>query len=157
MKIFILLLMTVSTISFGKSFIGKEFPPYPEGYESRNGACIGYSLGRDRACDFSILELRKGKPVLILSGQKLRMNGNKAQWLITDQINYPKINRGNLLVMGVCRRNGLIDHSISAVVIDSDKEWLKASKWAIKINLKTGKIHSIPTRDIECENEGWGI
>ena len=157
MRVIIWLLIISMPLAYGGEFIGSEFPPYPEGYESKTGACIGYSLGRERACDYSVFELRRETPQLILAARKVGMVGKKAKWSVTDQIKYPVIGEGQLLVLGVCRANGRIDHSISAVVNDSGDEWLKAENWAIKVDLKSGKIKLISAAGVECENEGWGV
>lgn len=151
--IFLLLLFS-SSVAYGDNFVGQEFPPYPDGYESKNGACIAHALGLAHICDFSLLELSKGKPRYILAAKKSGMHDKKPKWRITDQVPYPPIAEGQFLALGLCQINGEADHTVAAVVIESDDKWVKAANWAIRVNLASGKIEKISPQGVECENHG---
>lgn len=144
---------------YAGSLVGAKVPPYPAGLESKYGACIAHSLGLNHACDFSVSDLRyvAKEPHAILVKKKIGENGNKPIWEITDQMDYPSIEKGEFLAFASCKLNGEPDYRILALVKEGDKEWLKASKWAGTVDLQNGRFSKISPENIECENAWWGI
>ncbi len=153
----ILIALIVSGCS--STLIGKTAPPYPKGLETKHGACIAHALGKDRFCEIAVGDLRKeGKePFALIVQKEIGRSGKKAIWQITDQVAWPVSPKGTYVSLGVCSLNSVIDHSIIAIVIQSDEQWHLASGWAMKVNLKNGKFSSISPEGVQCENEGWGV
>jgi hypothetical protein len=57
-----------------------------------------------------------------------------------------------------CRRNGEPDPEILAIAkYDPDQEFLTEILHAWRANRDAGKIESISTEGIRCENPGWGV
>jgi hypothetical protein len=144
---------------YAESLVGRKVPPYPAGLESKYGACIAHSLGLNHACDFSVSDLRHAgqEPHAILVKKKVSESGGKPVWEVTDQLDYPPLEKGEFLSFASCKLNGIPDYRILALVKEGDKEWLKASKWAGTVDLQSGRFSNIPPENIECENAWWGI
>ncbi len=138
---------------------GKVIPPYPDGLESKTGACVAHALGLIHACDYSVSDLRHPdkEPHAILVKKKIGAKANKPVWKITDQIDYPPLKPGEFLSISTCKLNGEPDPAVLAVVAEQDVEWLMASTWAGKVDLENGEIAKISPKAVECENGLWGI
>ncbi|OPX56427.1 hypothetical protein SAMN02745127_01922 [Oceanospirillum multiglobuliferum] len=159
MKSLLTILIVLIVSGCSSTLIGKSVPPYPEGLETKHGACIAHALGRDRFCEIAVGDLRKvGKePFALIVQREIGRSGKNAIWQVTDQISWPKQVEGTYVSLGVCNRNGVIDHSIIAVVIQSEEQWHLAAGWAMKVNLENGKFSPISPEGVKCENEGWGV
>jgi len=144
------------------SLVNKVVPAYPNGTEVYEASCISDALGAERGCEIAIevLKVKDGNPISILAKKVIKNNlqgTSQSQWLITDKIEYPKIDAGESLVLTQCRLNGKLDRTILAVVVDSKTEWLAVKGWARKVDLSTGKFLVINSSGIQCENLGWGL
>lgn len=151
--------LTIPNVSLAATFIGTQVPPYPDGIESRSGACIALIWGHERTCDVSVGTLaRTGEnPFAIIVKRKIGLSGKSVLWEVTDQIPYPKIRAGESFSFLWCRVEGKFDATIVAVVRLSDSRWLPAVNWAKKINLESGTVSTISSQDVECENQDWGL
>ncbi|NVJ66676.1 MAG: hypothetical protein HWE16_09310 [Gammaproteobacteria bacterium] len=151
---FSLLLLTSCTYNL----IGKKVPPYPNGTFSQYGACITSHLGYERMCEYSIgileNEQREHIGLLVLRSLKQKRN-DPNDWIVTDHIKHPKVGYGNLLMYGSCMMNQDPDETILAIVEGSHKEYLKATNWAMQVNLNSGKFEKISPSLVSCYNEGY--
>lgn len=162
MKINIIILVmffTVLSSAQAGSLIGTTVPPFPEGLESKSGACISYELGNDRFCDYAVGLVRKigQKPHSIIIEKQIGRKGNSSIWEVTDEIEMPIIKKDSHLSFSRCKLDDVYNPTVIAVVIYTEEEFHKASTWAGIIDLKNGLFSEIPTQNIECENEGWEI
>ena len=159
MKSLLAILVALIVSGCSTTLTGKIVPPYPEGLETKHGACIAHALGRDRFCELAVGDLRRiGKePFALIVKREIGRSGKSAIWKVTDQVSWPKHHQDSYVSLGVCSLNGVVDHSIIAVVIESDEQWHLASDWAMKVNLQNGKLSPISPEGVQCENEGWGI
>lgn len=144
------------------SLINKVVPAYPAELEVYEASCISDALGVEHGCDISIkiLKVKNGNPISILAEKVIKNNlqgTSQAQWLVTDQVQYPKIGADEFLVLSRCRLNGKFDSTILAVVVESKTEWIEAKGWARKVDLSTGKFLVMNASGIQCENLGWGL
>lgn len=155
------LLITLIFLLVGCSpnLIGKNVPQYPKGVESKYGSCIAYPLGWERACDVAVAELRyeDGVPYAVIVQKEVGRNGDKAVWLVTDQVEWPKQPDKTYVSFGPCLQNSESGKAIIALVAVTEEQWFKAIQWAKEIDLTTGKFVSIPPSSVKCENEGWGV
>jgi hypothetical protein len=163
-KCFVLIFFVSAAVNADNldSLINQVVPAYPADTEVYEASCISEALGAERGCDASIevLKFKNGNPISILAEKVIKNNlqgTSQSHWLVTDQVQYPKIGAGESLVLAHCRLNGKLDRTILAVVVQSKTEWLEAKGWARKVDLSTGKFLIINASGIQCENLGWGL
>lgn len=136
-------------------------PPYPEGFSSKTGACIGDEFLHGSTCQYSlsIIENKAGQNTYIaLKKFKHRaVDGKKAIWVILDIMDYPELSKLEYLAIATCRRSKQDDLTLFAVVKVTDTELFSEIIRAYRANLAEGKIETVDSDDVECWNEGWGI
>lgn len=142
--------------------IGSEVPPYPDGWIDIGGACVGGPPDDSDICDYSIgvLEDPRSGLFYVYAGKSLRQKDEtSSRWLVTDVLNRPKPPEGYDLSISACRRNGVHDRTIFAVVRtdENDEEWHKEVSWAHKLDIKQQKFVPLDPGEIDCQNESWGL
>lgn len=160
MKFGIICLVIAWLSGCSNSLVGQIVPPYPKMMSSQAGACITGHLGYERMCEYSVglLQNDNNEYFAILAKKSTKKHDDDPNtWLVTDQLKYPEIKQGTLLVYGSCKQNGKFDQTILAVVIDTNTEFLKATQWVWKVDLETGLFIKINSDNIFCLNEGWGV
>ncbi len=150
----------LALVGCATDLIGRKVPPYPDGMFAQSGACITQHLGYERMCEYSIglLQSNKNEFIGVLAKKSLRNTKDDLNnWVVTDQLPYPEIDKGFWLAFGECKVRGLLDGTVVAVVKDSDTEYQQANDWAWKVDLESGKFVKINPKDVICLNEGWGV
>jgi hypothetical protein len=94
---------------------------------------------------------------LTLAKNVTKAGVKKAKWLMVDQMPYPTISKTELLAISTCELNSKRDASIFAVVNQAETEWYTEVQQAYRANIKTGKFETIPSTEVRCMNEGWGV
>ena len=133
--------------------IGIVVPPLPYGIFEDGAWCMGRTELNPCERSISILKTSAGRDFLIYTASAEPMQGNKARWRITDTLAFPTVPNGAEFVGGECRKLGVGDASIVAIVRkDSKSEWLRAHDWAFRIEYDTGNFVRLDPKDIDCAN-----
>ena len=139
--------------------IGKVVPPYPEGFRSNTGSCVG--TGIDQLCARSIATLDddEDRTVQLLAAQFVDRVGDQPRWRITDSVPYPALRRDELVAIATCQRNGVDDTGVVAIIDTgadgaSGLEMLPAVRWAMRLDRGTGKFLRVTPSSVRCYNEG---
>ncbi|MBU8976665.1 MULTISPECIES: hypothetical protein [unclassified Lysobacter] len=141
--------------------IGKVVPPYPEGYRSNTGSCVGTGTGIDQLCTRSIVTLddAEDRTVQLLAAQFVDRVGDEPRWRITDALPYPALRRDELVAIATCQRDGVDDTSVVAIIDTgaagaSELDMLPAARWAMRLDRASGKFLRVQPSRVRCYNEG---
>jgi hypothetical protein len=141
--------------------IGKVVPPYPDGYRSNTGSCVGSGSGIDQLCARSIATLDddEDRSVQLLAAQFVERVGDEPRWRITDAVPYPALRRDELVAIATCQRNGVDDTALVAIIDTgavgaSELDMLPAVRWAMRLDRATGKFLRVSPGSVRCYNEG---
>jgi len=141
--------------------IGKVVPPYPEGFRSNTGSCVGVGTGIDQLCARSIATLDddEDRTVQLLAAQFVDRLGDEPRWRITDSVPYPALRRDELVAIATCQRNGVDDTGVVAIIDTgaegaSELDMLPAVRWAMRLDRRTGKFLRVTPASVRCYNEG---
>lgn len=134
-------------------FIGSRRTPGPRRPNDLGGYMIpsvgGYEYGVE-------IEAAGNDTLLLLS----RMTGRDAQgrpgWEVIAAVHRPLVQRGYVLVLGMCRARKETDSRIVAIARSEDTEFLSYIVAAWRVDARTATFAPIPIAGIDCENEGWG-
>ena len=141
--------------------VGKQVPPYPDGFRSNTGSCVGSGSDPEQVCARSIATLDddEDRSVQLLAAQFVDRLGDEPRWRITDSVPYPALRRDELVAIGTCQRDGVDDAGVVAIV-DTGAEgatgldMLPAVRWALKLDRSSGRFLRIPPSRVRCYNEG---
>ena len=141
--------------------VGKRFPPYPDGFRSNTGSCVGSGPGPEQVCARSIATLDddEDRSVQLLAAQFVDRLGDEPRWRITDSVPYPALRRDELVAIGTCQRDGVDDAGVVAIVDTgadgaSGLDMLPAVRWALKLDRSSGRFLRISPDRVRCYNEG---
>jgi hypothetical protein len=84
----------------------------------------------------------------------------KANYQVIDVLNLPKLSKSEIVIggqAGVCLLRGVPDQEITVIAKYQDTEYLRQIKKAWRANRKSNKFEEVSTRNIACENPGWGV
>ena len=142
--------------------IGKVVPPYPDGFRSNTGSCVGVGTGIDQLCARSIATLDddEDRTVQLLAAQFVERVGDQPRWRITDAVPYPALRRDELVAIATCQRNGVDDTGVVAIIDTgadgaSELDMLPAVRWAMRLDRGTGKFLRVTPSTVRCYNEGF--
>jgi len=142
--------------------IGKVVPPYPAGFRSNTGSCVGVGTGIDQLCARSIATLDddEDRTVQLLAAQFVERVGDEPRWRITDSVPYPALRRDELVAIATCQRNGVDDTGVVAIIDTgadgaSELDMLPAVRWAVRLDRGTGKFLRMTPSTVRCYNEGF--
>lgn len=141
--------------------IGKLVPPYPKGFRSNTGSCVGVGTGIEQLCARSIATLDddEDRTVQLLAAQFVERVGDQPRWRITDAVPYPALRRDELVAIATCQRNGVDDTGVVAIIDTgadgaSELDMLPAVRWAMRLDRGTGKFLRVTPSTVRCYNEG---
>lgn len=127
------------------------------GIDNGRGLCIAGKQAED-TCAFAIglLEDDKEQPVALLSRELIDYDtGGHPNWRVKDRLAVPRDNRNVHLEVGSCRLDGTPDQTVVAMVPGYDQsgpEWIRASDWAYRVQLPSGKFLRMAPARIDCAN-----
>jgi hypothetical protein len=131
--------------------VGKLIPPFPSGTLDGRGACVG-DMPNMCSRGIGVLKTSNGRGFLIFTGLGEKENGT-GHWRVSDVIPYPNVPRDSEFVKSDCRKFGISDQSIIAIVRgDPRQRWLRASHWAYRVEAATGKFAKLDPTGVDCEN-----
>lgn len=141
--------------------VGKIVPPYPDGFQSNTGSCVGEGTDPDQLCARSIATLddAEDRTLQLLAAKFVDRVGDEPRWLITDSVPYPALRRDELVAIATCQRDGMDDAGLAAI-IDTGMEgalgldMLPAVRWAVRLDRKTGRFVRVAPSRVRCYNEG---
>lgn len=143
------------------NLVGKIVPPYPKGYTSNTGSCVGSGTGPEQLCARSIvtLDADDDRTLQLLAAQFVDRVGDEPRWRITDSVPYPALRRDELVAIATCQRDG-VDEAGLVAIIDTGVEgasgldMLPAVRWAVRLDRKTGRFMRVAPGRVRCYNEG---
>jgi hypothetical protein len=117
------------------------------------GSMIGTDSSSRHA--FSHFQAPEGR-LLVLSELVSHDSAGRAVWRALDVVVTPVIAQGSDLLGSFCRRRGVPDSSLAAIVRREEAEYVRATEAAWQADLTQGRLRSVPVLDIDCANEGLG-
>ena len=140
------------------NIVGTVVPPYPQGFDSFEGACIPVTVNPVNACKYTIGILqtsRDDRRVGIFAGVYDRLEQDRVRWKVTDYIAYPDVPDGHTFAPVGCQLNGAEDEAVIAVLESSrdpgtDFAEFGQAVWARKLNVATGKLVQIKPSSVQC-------
>ncbi|MGO1071841.1 hypothetical protein [Lysobacter sp. CA199] len=143
------------------NWIGKVVPPYPDGYKSNTGGCVGSGRSAEQICARSIgtIDDAEDRSLKFYAGELVGRIGNEARWKITDVVPYPKLQRGERVSMSTCMIDGVNDPGVIAIVDTAvegadAREMFDAVRWAVKLDRRKGRFIPVKPTEVSCYNEG---
>jgi len=144
-----------------RDWIGRVVPPYPDGYRSNTGGCVGSGRSAEQICARSIgtIDDSEDRSQLLYAAELVGRAGNEARWKITDVVAYPKLQRGERVSISTCLFDGAGDPGVIAIVdtlVDdaAARETFDAVRWAVRLDRGKGKFVEIKAAEVRCYNEG---
>jgi len=144
-----------------RDWIGRVVPPYPEGYRSNTGGCVGGGRSAEQICARSIgtIDDSEDRSQLLYAAELVGRAGNEARWKITDVVAYPKLQRGERVSISTCLFDGAGDPGVIAIVDTlvenaAARETFDAVRWAVRLDRGKGKFVEIKAAEVQCYNEG---
>lgn len=144
-----------------RDWIGRVVPPYPDGYRSNTGGCVGSGRSAEQICARSIgtIDDSEDRSQLLYAAELVGRAGNEARWKITDVVAYPKLQRGERVSISTCLFDGASDPGVIAVVDTlvenaAARETFDAVRWAVRLDRGKGKFVEIKAAEVSCYNEG---
>ncbi|GAA5078246.1 hypothetical protein [Lysobacter panacisoli] len=141
--------------------VGKIVPPYPKGYTSNTGSCVGSGSDPEQLCARSIvtLDAEDDRTLQLLAAQFVDRVGDEPRWRITDSVPYPALRRDELVAIATCQRDGVDDAGLVAIIDTgvegaSGLDMLPAVRWAVRLDRKTGRFMRVAPGRVRCYNEG---
>lgn len=143
------------------SWIGRVVPPFPEGFRSNTGGCVGSGSNAEQICARSIgtVDDAEDRSVRLYAAELAGRNGNEARWKITDLVPYPKLQRGERVSISTCTVDGVADAGAIAIVDTAvedalARETFAAVRWAVRLDRASGRFVELDPRQVQCYNEG---
>lgn len=144
-----------------RDWIGRVVPPYPDGYRSNTGGCVGSGRSAEQICARSIgtIDDNEDRSQLLYAAELVGRAGNEARWKITDVVAYPKLQRGERVSISTCLFDGAGDPGVIAVIDTlvenaAARETFDAVRWAVRLDRGKGKFVGIKAAEVQCYNEG---
>ncbi|MGO4262580.1 hypothetical protein [Lysobacter sp. TAB13] len=145
----------------GEDWIGKIVPPYPDGYKSNTGGCVGSGRSAEQVCARSIgtIDDAEDRSLKFYAAELVGRIGNEARWKITDVVPYPKLQHGERVSMSTCMIDGVTDPGVIAIVDTAvegaaAREMFDAVRWAVKLDRRKGRFIEVKPTEVRCYNEG---
>lgn len=140
---------------------GSTLPPYPDGYEQRQGRCVPGGEGMDRLCDFSVAmlaPLADGQgPAYVVATRNLDSGAQTARWNVQDALAVPDVGDADLQLLG-CRLDGVEDPATIAIVRHgNDQEFSTDIRWARRFDTAAGKFVEVDKARVSCPDPGYGV
>lgn len=143
------------------NLVGKVVPPYPQGYRSNTGSCVGAGSEPEQLCARSIATLddEEDRTLQLLAAEFFDRLGDEPRWRITDAVPYPALRRDELVAIATCQRDGVDDAGVAAIIDTgmegaSGQEMLPAVRWAVRLDRNTGRFVRVAPGRVRCYNEG---
>lgn len=144
-----------------RDWIGRVVPPYPDGYRSNTGGCVGSGRTAEQICARSIgtIDDAEDRSQLLYAAELVGRAGNEARWKITDVVAYPRLQRGERVSISTCLFDGAGDPGVIAIVDTlvenaAARETFDAVRWAVRLDRSKGRFVEIKAADVACYNEG---
>lgn len=145
----------------GEPWIGRVVPPYPDGYKSNSGGCVGTGRSAEQICARSIgtIDDSEDRSIKFYAAELVGRIGNEARWKITDVVAYPKLLRGERVSMSTCKIDGVSDPGVIAIIDTlvegaAAREMFDATRWAVKLDRGKGRFVEVKPTEVSCYNEG---
>lgn len=149
-----------STRAVGE-WVGKVVPPYPDGYKSNTGGCVGSGRSAEQVCARSIgtIDDAEDRSLKFYAAELVGRIGNEARWKITDVVPYPQLRHGERVSMSTCMIDGVTDPGVIAIVDTAvegaaAREMFDAVRWAVKLDRRKGRFIEVKPTEVKCYNEG---
>ncbi|MGH8081803.1 MAG: hypothetical protein ACREP7_14610 [Lysobacter sp.] len=142
-------------------WVGRVVPPYPDGYKSNTGGCVGSGRSAEQVCARSIgtIDDAEDRSLKFYAAELVGRIGNEARWKITDVVPYPKLQHGERVSMSTCTIDGITDPGVIAIVDTAvegaaAREMFDAVRWAVKLDRRKGRFIEVKAAEVKCYNEG---
>lgn len=76
---------------------------------------------------------------------------------VLDVLVEPPLGEDESLATFSCRVDGRWDTEIAALVHLTQTEYYEDVRQAWRLNRQSGRLEHIPTHDVSCANDGWGV
>ncbi|QWF18214.1 hypothetical protein [Lysobacter capsici] len=145
----------------GDDWIGKVVPPFPDGFKSNTGGCVGTGRSAEQICARSIgtIDDNEDRSLKFYAAELVGRIGNEARWKITDVVPYPKLLRGERVSISTCMIDGISDPGVIAIIDTlvegaAARERFDASRWAVRLDRRKGRFVEVKPTEVSCYNEG---
>ncbi|MGN7919652.1 hypothetical protein [Lysobacter sp. 22409] len=144
-----------------ETWIGRVVPPFPDGFKSNTGGCVGSGRSAEQICARSIgtIDDAEDRSLKFYAAELVGRIGNEARWKITDVVPYPKLLRGERVSISTCVIDGVGDPGVIAVIDTAvenaeAREMFEASRWAVRLDRNKGRFVEVRPTEVSCYNEG---
>ena len=139
-----------------QSYIGLRYRDVPKGLKDLGGWIVGET---EAGIEYAIARVQKGnQDMLWFEILVSRDSKGTPTFLVIDVLKLPKLNKLDQIGHGgSCLRNKVRDPEIVTITEYQDAEYWRQIKKAWRSNRNSGQFEEISTRNIICENPGWGV
>ena len=141
--------------------VGSIVPPYPDGLVPTTGTCISASDRYEHVCAYGIGVLADAAlvPRLVHADKAAWIDADgKAHALVIATLPYPAVPEGFHLAIGTCRRDGVDDRWLLAVVdARGDGQYWSGARWAARLDPVDNTLRAQSPAGVECLNEAAGL
>lgn len=145
----------VMASSTARLFQGIKIPPLPDELIKEFNTGIDYGEVPPRTVFYQLFLVRKGNARMLWLGipfkETNRCCGQETPYRIYDSVPFPLVEKDNLLIPFVCRRNNEFD-TFLIVVAESPKKGESATniRYAWRIDQESISLKPVSTQGIEC-------
>lgn len=145
------------------ALIGRTLPPYPQGLDELQGACVAGGEQPERICDYGLAVLGREASdgtavgVYLIASANTQPDAKQPLWRVTDAIDAPAAQTGQELQLGGCRLDGRLRNEIVALVRHGDAEYSTDVTWAKRLEIASGKFVDLELAQVDCINAGYGV
>jgi hypothetical protein len=130
----------------------------PAGLKSGNHFLVASKSGVDIPLDFGIREVSKGKIRMLWLERVAERNAKSVlRWEVLDVLVLPPVKKNQVLAASYCFIGKEYEPEVFAIFNYQDKQYFTRARRAWRANRFEERFEEIPTKNIRCENEGWGV
>ena len=135
------------------AYRGLTYPPVPDSLQKRGGA-LAQAPGQEAAItEHAFADVFDGDAHLLwLSVLRGRDADGEATWEVVDAVEVPEVGPNARFLISGCRTPGRT--AVAAIVEESDRETLTTVHHAWGVDRAAGRLVTVDTTGVECENEG---
>lgn len=128
----------------------------PQGLQYLGGSIVGEFQDN---FTYAVSRIKKGnQEMLWFQTLSAPDSQGKVTAQVIDVLNLPQLGKLEELGFGgLCMLNGVPDPELIAIAKSEETEYWKQIQKAWRSNRKLGKFEEVSTRNIVCQNPGWGV
>ncbi|BAZ54288.1 hypothetical protein NIES4103_69730 (plasmid) [Nostoc sp. NIES-4103] len=128
----------------------------PKGLQYLGGSIVGEFQDN---FTYAVSRIKKGnQEMLWFQTLSAPDSQGKVTAQVIDVLNLPQLGKLEELGFGgLCMLNGVPDPELIAIAKSEETEYWKQIQKAWRSNRKLGKFEEVSTRNIVCQNPGWGV